>query len=188
MLFINRPASLNGALKISVTLTVTPQSRGPSYAPRRPLPTCRPRPSPRGAANQAVGTSRKPSGCSHCKAARARIRPQQPPWRPVTGRLPSTGGRRERDRGRMPASARRQASAIAPADDSPFAPGCATALATALATQRAYVRAVRARVRRSREACADSGYLRSLIALRSRSRTASIRSSSSSTLSCSAWR
>ena len=32
MLNINRPASLNGALKISVSLTVAPQSRGPSYA------------------------------------------------------------------------------------------------------------------------------------------------------------
>ena len=32
MLSINRPASLNGALKISVTLTAIPQSRGPSYA------------------------------------------------------------------------------------------------------------------------------------------------------------
>jgi hypothetical protein len=32
MLSINRPTSLNGALKVSVTLTVAPQSRGPSYA------------------------------------------------------------------------------------------------------------------------------------------------------------
>jgi hypothetical protein len=31
MLSINRPTSLNGALKTSVTLTVTPLSRGPSY-------------------------------------------------------------------------------------------------------------------------------------------------------------
>lgn len=39
MLSINRPTSRNGALKISVTLTATPQSRGPSYAPLEAPPT-----------------------------------------------------------------------------------------------------------------------------------------------------